>query len=108
MSRITTSSASFSCARAAMRRACSSGLSVGSVSFVRVRSQCIPSPRTVQTPLPDQAGDGVGDEAVDRLPGGHGSANVPGSGRIRGDLEVDDAVVLALLTGIAGPGRNGQ
>src|SRR5438034_1211624 len=118
MSRITTSSASFSGARAAMRRACSSEVRAGSVSFVRDRGQCIHEPRTstapVETPLLDQPGHGLRHEAVERLPRGRGRPDVPGGGRMWLDVEEDDPVAppqagqeaLELLPREAGPRRD--
>src|ERR671937_682387 len=67
MSRITISSASFSWARPAMRRACSSGVRVGSGPCASRRSLATGCRRSVQAKLVDHARDGRWDELVDRL-----------------------------------------
>src|SRR6185437_5754731 len=92
MSRITTSSASFSRARAAMRRACSSEVRVccvlGSLRFL----QCSPGSRTVKPALSDEPRHSGRKESVERLSGGDAGADVGGSGRIRLDLEEEDSL----------------
>src|SRR6476646_517912 len=91
MSRITTSSASFSRARAAMRRACSRGVRVCSRPWIAFL-QCSPGSRTVKPALRDEPRDGVRYEPVERLAGGDAPPNVSRSGRIRLDLEEEDTL----------------
>jgi hypothetical protein len=92
MSRITTSSASFSRARAAMRRACSREVRVcrvlGSLFFL----QCIPGSRTVKTALLDESRDGGRNQPVERLFRGDTRPGIRRGGRIRLDLEEEDAL----------------
>src|SRR6476661_5581549 len=92
MSRITMSSASFSRARAAMRRACSREVRVccvlGSLCFL----QCSPGLRTVKPALSDEPRHGGRNEPVERLSGGDAGPDVGGGGRIRLDLEEEDAL----------------
>src|SRR5438128_802061 len=106
MSRMTTSSASFSWARAAMRRACSSEVRVPSSPFGR--AGVYPRSADVQPPRLDQARDRGRDELVDRLAGGHAGANLAGCVRERLDLEALDAVGSADGDGVAGARRHGE
>src|SRR3954462_12435875 len=79
MSRITTSSASFSWARAPIRRARSSDVK---------RPQCSPKLGLIETALPNQGCHRGGHELVDRV-----SAPDPGRGdRVRLDFEEVDAL----------------
>src|SRR6476646_9148055 len=91
MSRITMSSASFSRARAAMRRACSREVRVCCVLGSLLFLQCSPCSRTVEPALRDQPRNGGRDEPLQRLSGCDAGADVPGGGRIRLDLEEEDA-----------------
>src|SRR6185437_2536867 len=92
MSRITTSSASFSRARAAMRRSRSSEVRgcwvLGSLRFL----QCSPGSRTVKPALSDDPRHNGRKEYVERLSGGDAGADVSRGGRIRLDLEEEDAI----------------
>src|SRR3954467_11291165 len=91
MSRMRTSSASFSWARPAMRRACSSGVRVSSSPLGIARSVATVEPELRNLPL-----DGFGDELADRLPAGDPLAHLArGHGR-RVELERDDSVAEAL------------
>src|SRR2546427_11184353 len=116
MSRMTTSSASFSRARAAMRRACSRDVSVESDPWRVGPAQCSPGSRTVKTPFLEEACDRGRDEAVERLAGGRPGADVARGLRLRLDLEEEDALRVAQprqhgvqpLAGEAGPGSPGE
>src|SRR6476469_9797722 len=92
MSRITTSSASFSRARAAMRRACSREVRVccvlGSLCFL----QCSPGSRTVKLALRDEPRHLGRNQPVERLAGGDAGPDVGGCGRIQLDIEEEDAL----------------
>ncbi len=98
MSRMTTSSASFSWARAAMRRACSSGVRAGSVSWRGIgRSVAANGGRqsaAVEAALLDQRRDRGRDEPVERLARGGEAADVARGGRVRLDVEEEDALRL--------------
>src|SRR3954468_8699546 len=92
MSRITTSSASFSRARAAMRRACSREVRVCSCPWIAFFLQCSPGLRTVKPALRDEPRDGVRDQPVERLSRSDAGADVRRGGRIRLDFEEADAL----------------
>src|SRR5439155_9984546 len=92
MSRITTSSASFSRARAAMRRACSREVRVCSCPWIAFFLQCSPGSRTVKPALRDEPRDGVRDQPVERLTRSDAGADVRRGGRIRLDFEEQDAL----------------
>src|SRR5438477_11086891 len=79
MSRMTTSSASFSWARAPMRRARSSDVK---------RPQCSPELGPIETPFPDQRRHGRRDELV----GGAAGPDACGRDGIRVDVEEADAL----------------
>src|SRR2546425_11202579 len=85
MSRMTTSCASFSWARPAMRRACSRDVSVASDPFGLGRSVARAVP--VEPKGLDQLRDGWRHQAVDRLAAGDVIANVTGRDRHGLDLE---------------------
>src|SRR2546421_671613 len=114
MSRITTSSASFSRARAAMRRACSREVRVCSCPWIAFFLQCSPGSRTVKPALRDEPRDGVRDQPVERLTRSDAGADVRRGGRIRLDLEEADALppldrledLFELAARKAGPGRD--
>src|SRR5205807_5355505 len=111
MSRITTSSASFSRARAAMRRACSREVRVCSCPWIAC-SQCIPDSRTVKPARLDELCDARRNEPVERISRGGTGPDVSRRGRIRLDLEEQDALGpgerlddgVELGPGEAGPG----
>src|SRR5581483_10234765 len=115
MSRMTTSSASFSWTRAAMRRACSREVSWESSSVIA--NQCSPVLRTVKPTFLDQTRDGRRDELPDE-PGGRCDerAHLSRRGGIRLDLEEDDPLgtgelrehVVELPLQIAGPRGDGE
>src|SRR5438045_8400378 len=116
MSRMTTSSASFSRARAAMRRACSRDVRVESDPWRVGPAECSPASRTVKTPLLEEPADRRGDEAVERLAGGGAGADVARCLRLRLDLEEEDALGavqlrehgVERLAGAARPGGHGE
>src|SRR5215212_10822284 len=91
MSRMRTSSASFSWARPAMRRACSSGVRVSSSPLGIARSVA-----AVEAELRDRTVDCLGDQLVDRLAVSHSLTHVAGGHGRRIELERDDAVAVAL------------
>src|SRR6266540_1109988 len=92
MSRITTSCASFSWARPAMRRACSSDVSVASDPFRGARSVAGSLVVEVEPERMNQLCDRRRDESVDRLSRGNPVANLARGDRQRLDLEQLDAV----------------
>src|SRR5215472_749852 len=92
MSRITTSSASFSRARAAMRRACSREFRVCCVLGSFLFLQCIPGSRTVEPALPDEPRNGRWNQRVERLSRRDAGPDVRRSGRIRLDREEENAL----------------
>src|SRR5712691_9835784 len=92
MSRITTSSASFSRARAAMRRACSREVRVCCVLGSPFFLQCIPGSRTVEPALRNEPRHGSRNQPVEWLSGGDACPDVRRGGRIRLDLEEEDAL----------------
>src|SRR5919201_1610612 len=94
MSRITISSASFSWARPAMRRACSSGVRVGSGPCASRRSLATGCRRSVQAKLVDHARDGRWDELVDRLAALDTATDLVGRDIVRRDLEELDPIRL--------------
>ena len=75
-----------------MRRACSREFRVccvlGSLYFL----QCIAGSRTVEAALLDQLRDGSRHESVERFAGGDSRSDVRRRGRIRLDLEEEDAL----------------
>src|SRR5919106_1224896 len=89
MSRIATSVASFSWQRAAVRPACSSGVSRASVLSPSRRSLLTVR---VQPEALDLRGDGGWDETVDRLAARHALADLGRGNRDRPKLEEEDAV----------------
>src|SRR5713101_7539958 len=89
MSRITTSWASLSCARLAMRRACSRDVSVASAPF-RYDSQSLAVP--IEPESRDQLGDGRRHEPVDRFSTADAVPDLLRRDRHRLDLEELDAV----------------
>src|SRR5690348_1390241 len=91
MSRITTSSASFSSARAAIRRACWSEVRVCSCPWIAC-FQCISESWTVKAALRNQRRDRVRHEAVERLARGDSGSHGRRGRRIRLDLEEQDAL----------------
>src|ERR671919_465340 len=111
MSRIATSVASFSWQRAAVRRACSSGVSRGSVLS---SSRCSLLTLRVQPETLDLRGDGRLDEAVDRLAARPTLTDLGRRNRDRLELEEEDAVgrreasarLAQLLVGDARPHRH--
>src|SRR3954447_5531543 len=94
MSRMRTSWASFSWARPAIRRACSSGVRVSS-SPLRVAI----SVAAVEAVLFDRAGDSRGDKLVDRFAARDPPAHLARRDRRRGELEGQDAIAVALEVG---------
>src|SRR5438132_14042927 len=92
MSRMTTSCASFSWARPAIRLACSSGVSVSSVPSCSTKESL--AWVSVETQRLDQVGDGRRNEPVDRLAACHAVANLARRDRNRLDLEQLDALGL--------------
>jgi len=85
------SSASFSRARAAMRRACSSEVRVCSCPW-NAFQQCIPGSRTVKPPFLDEPRHCGRNQPVGRVSGFEPGADVRRSGHIRVDVEEEDAV----------------
>src|SRR5438105_2071 len=114
---MTTSRASFSWARPAMRRACSSD-----VSRFRLRASGPPASlagradRSIEPEPLDLARDSGRDEAVDRLAAGDASADLAGRDLDGLDLEEADAVGpreraehrLEQLAAVAGAGGNAE
>src|SRR5690348_4361349 len=113
MSRITTSRASFSWARPAMRRACSSDVSRFRLLRWIAASLAAESAAAVEPEPPDLGRDGSRNEAVDRLAAGDAGANPPRGDVERLDLEDFDAIrafqlpqhLVQTLPRVAGPGR---
>src|SRR6266480_2847533 len=105
MSRMRTSSASFSWARPAMRRACSSGVRVSSSPLGIARSVA-----TVESELRNLPLDGFWDELADRLAASDPLPHLTRGHRRRGELEGDDPVVEALeiRRRVARTGSDGQ
>src|SRR5215467_761777 len=97
MSRITTSSASFSRARAAMRRACSREFRVCCVLGSLLFLECSPGSRTVESALLDEPRDSGRDQPVERLSGGDALADLRRGSRIRRQLEEENALRLVEL-----------
>src|SRR3990170_9119504 len=91
ISRIVTSVASFSWQRAAVRRACSSGVSAVSRPLVLVLGLSLLGAR-VQTQARDRVGDLRRDETVDRLSQTHAFAYARGRDRHGRHLEGHDPV----------------
>src|SRR6266566_2907964 len=91
MSSITTSSASFSRARAAIRRACSREVRVCSCPWIAF-SQCIPDSWTVKPAGLDELCDARRNEPVERISHGRAGPDAGRRGRIRLDLEEQDAL----------------
>src|SRR5215475_1751370 len=99
MSSMRTSSASFSWARPAMRRACSSGVRVFSGPLGNARSVA-----AVEAEPGDRRGDRLGDESGDRLAATHALAHLARRD-VRGvELERDDAIAILLEVGRGMPG----
>src|SRR5918999_814693 len=119
MSRMTTSRASFSCATAATRRACSSGVSGPRASF-RPGLQCTGLPRTsivaVEAKLLDQPSHGRRNEVVERLAVPAAGPDLGRRDGRRRDLEERHATgileaaedALQLLAVVAGPRRHAE
>src|ERR671926_1508073 len=94
MSRMRTSRASFSWARPAMRRACSSGVRVSSGP-----SGFRPSVAAVKAEPGDLCGDAGRHQRVDGLPPGNSFPDLAGRHVRRVELEREDAVAVALEVG---------
>src|SRR5689334_22262079 len=90
MSRITTSSASFSRARAAIRRACWSEVRVCSCPWIAC-FQCIPGSRTVKTSLRNERRNRGRHEAVERLARRDSGSHARRGRRVRLDLVEQNA-----------------
>src|SRR5438105_8223667 len=91
MSSMRTSCASFSCARPAIRRACSIGVSGSSGPFLLASSVA-----AVEAALLDLPSNARRDQVVDPLPARKPLAHVAGGDLRRSELEADDAVAVAL------------